>query len=130
MKAIVQLIILMSVILISAKCKKNDYHREIIIKNNSNSKINFSVSLDYPDTTLPCPFAIFEINAGGEYSDWVRDGWETYIFKPQYYQLFILDPHIVDSLTCDSISKNHLIIKRYQLSVDDLNSMNWIVNYP
>ena len=120
----------MSVILMSAKCQKDDYHKIILIKNNSNSEISVSPSTTFPDTIIKCPLGHYEIKAGESHEEYQRNGWEPRLGKPQYIQFYILDPHIVDSLPCDSISKNHLIIKRYQLSVDDLNSMNWIVNYP
>ncbi len=122
--------IILSIFLLSTQCERNDiYHNDIIIKNNSTSIISVSIGTTYPDTTVQCPLGHVEISCSDEYVPHQRWGWEPILYN-NYFQLFILDPSVVNSTPCDTIKKYKMYIKRYQLSVDDLNRMNWIITYP
>lgn len=115
---------------VSSDCNRRDFHYDIIIKNNSSSTISISPSFFYPDTTITCPLGHVEILPGDEYFDYKRSGWESILHKPKYFQLFILDPNVINTESCDSIKKYKKYLKRYQLNVDDLNRLNWTITYP
>jgi len=44
--------------------------------------------------------------------------------------VFVFDANIVENTPWDTIRKNYLILKRYDLSYDDIVSLNWIITYP
>jgi len=119
----------MLIILCICSCRTEEYHYEVHFKNNSSSTVSISLSLLYPDTTITCPLGHVEVSPGNEYSDYIRCGWEEAL-ENTYYQLFIINTEIVDTVPCDTISKNNLILRRYQLSVNELDNMNWFINYP
>ena len=122
--------IILSIFLLSTQCERYDiYHNDIIIKNNSSNIISVSPCFTFPDTTINCPPLYYNVEHGSEYSFHERYGWEPSLSNI-YFQLFILDPSVVKSTPCDTIKKYKMYIKRYQLSVDDLNRMNWIITYP
>lgn len=115
---------------VSSKCNNDNYHYDLTIKNNSLSTISVSPNFTYPDTTIVCPLGHYEISSGKEHKDHQRYGWEPSIGYLKYFQIFIIDPDIINSTPCDSIKKYHKILKRYQLNIDDLNRMNWTITYP
>jgi len=43
---------------------------------------------------------------------------------------FIFDKQTVIEQPWDSIVANNMVLKRYDLSLEDLNSMNWTITYP
>lgn len=130
MKSKIIMTIFVFLFFISSKCQEDNYHLDLTIKNNSSSTISVSPSFTYPDTAIICPLGHYEILSGEEHKDHQRYGWEPSIGKLKYFQIFIIDPNIINSSPCDSIRKYNKILKRYQLNIDDLNRLNWTVIYP
>jgi hypothetical protein len=62
-----------------------------------------------------------------------RGGWETSFRSIPYLQLLIMDAHVFSQYRtepCDTIRKYVPILHRYQLTLEDLQRMNWTVVYP
>jgi len=95
---------------VSSKCNNDNdnYHYDLTIKNNSLSIISVSPNFTYPDTTIICPLGHYEISSGEEHIDHQRYGWEPSIGYLKYFQIFIIDPDIINSTPCDSIKKYHI----------------------
>ena len=50
---------------------------------------------------------------------------------PDYqYVMFLFEKQTVDSVSWDIIKSNYLVLKRYDLSLADLEDMNWTITYP
>ncbi len=45
-------------------------------------------------------------------------------------QIFILDAHTVETIPWDSITRNKLYLKRYELDDADMEAMGWKITYP
>jgi len=139
MKAIkIIFIICAQLVLISSSCKKDssyyDYRLKVI--NKSDKTIDVDYSKVFPDTTInSVPY--FYHNAGKATPNGtvtlVRGGtWEN-AFKGDIHQkliVFIFDASIVDSTPWDTIRKKYLILKRYDLTLEDLQKVNWSITYP
>ncbi len=47
-----------------------------------------------------------------------------------YFVLFYYDENIVNTIPWDTIRTKYMILKRYDLSIEDLERMNWTITYP
>src|SRR5882724_5922188 len=45
-------------------------------------------------------------------------------------EIFVFDVDVLRNVPWDSIAKNYLILKRYDLTLDSLKKMNWLIQYP
>lgn len=43
---------------------------------------------------------------------------------------FIYDANTLETVPWDMVVKNYLILKRYDLSLEDLQGMDWTITYP
>jgi len=44
--------------------------------------------------------------------------------------VYVFDAHVIETTAWDSVKANYLVLKRYDLSLDDLKRMNWTITYP
>jgi len=139
MKAVkIMFIICTQLVLMSNSCKKDssyyDYRLKVVNKSDKTIYADFYQS--YPDTTLGLHShfdnATVKAATNGTIT-LVRGGtWEN-AFKEDIHQklmVFIFDASVVDNTPWDTIKKKYLILKRYDLSLDDLQKSNWTVTYP
>lgn len=132
------LIICLQLVLMSSSCKNEssyyDYRLKVI--NKSDKTIDIDYSQVFPDTTINnVPY--FYHNTGKAMPNGtitlVRGGtWEN-AFKDDIHQkliIFIFNATIVDNTPWDTIRKKYLILKRYELTLKDLDSLNFNVTYP
>jgi hypothetical protein len=133
-------ILFMGMILVSATCSNDndkDCHNTITIVNNSDKDIYFSPSARYPDTLTLYPnpasagdYYKVEKNTIGK--DLYRDCIE-YKFKAipsGIIMFYIYDAQTIETVPWDTVVKKYLILKRYDLSLEDLQRMNWTITYP
>ena len=125
-------------------------HNCILIVNNSEKDIYVVQSYDYPDTIFHHSWIGISYNEyktkveANSYSDaplflYWGDTWET---KFAYKSIIPSDTLIVFVLNVDSIdlwehkdlskkyNPNDAVLKRYYLSLNDLNNMNWTITFP
>ncbi|MDR1526180.1 MAG: hypothetical protein LBS46_00735 [Dysgonamonadaceae bacterium] len=144
-KKITMVILLAYMSIITISCDRMYYrdgrHSLITIENNSKIHIFVYGSENYPDTTInyPCPtwfdFRVVESGASGRVVESLLGSWweERFDLKNlQYLSVFIfektfLEPHILDE---NFIVTETMAIQRYDLTLEDLNSLNWTVPYP
>lgn len=113
------------------------YFVDVTLLNNSETIISYVVSDLYPDTTLTSvnpkhfypikPGGASKINLNATISTPFR--WER-TFPHDTLILFVFDHEIVKNCSWDSIRGDYMILRRYDLSQHDLDSMNWVITYP
>jgi hypothetical protein len=125
-------VIMFSILIVAilSSCWDKDIQRDLIIKNNSSDSIYVIYTEIYPDTTLDCRLAAIGVGANQEYRFFLRNGWENELGRIGILQLFIIDKDIWNTEPCDTIKKSNKILKRYQLTLDDLRNLNWRITYP
>ena len=129
------IIILTSFLAITAYCcreETEDCHRGVTIINNSDKAIYYDVGISYPDTSLidnpstsPNPY---KIPANSRNKDWFGDCYEAAVRET--LMVFIFDAYTLEHTPWDTVVENYMVLKRYDLSLDDLNKLQWHVTYP
>lgn len=121
------------VVLCSASCEKLvDHVYSIKIQNNTNDTLLFFESYNYPDTSIaqdkPILKRIYPKNYN--YLD-SKDDWDEVLAAPKdTLSIFILSKDTVDKYNWERIRSDYNILKRYDLSLNDLKRMNWTITYP
>lgn len=131
-------VLFFGIILISATCSNNndkDCHNTITIVNNSDKTLFFYMSHEYPDTAIinynPSDAgSYYKIEKNSSHKHIKRDCFE-YDFKinPKL-MYFIFDAQVLETVPWDTVKANYLVLKRYDLTLQDLNDMNWSITYP
>jgi len=126
---------------LSTKCKENFLSRQddrLKIKNNSQENIYYDFSYDYPDTSIDHYYPrndpnVYLVKSNSEKKYTSRAKWEA-VFGSEIPSdtllLFIFDSYVLETIPWDTVRKKYLILKRYDLSYDDLERMNWTITYP
>ena len=137
-KTVILLIIASTVL--CACLKLDDECSYITVVNKSEKRIDFqphllTANLAHEDTLVQCSKSIFGVRpdtlrrlSAGTHSDWGKE-----MKGYSYLQILIIDSEIYDrylSAPCDTIRKYVPILHRYQLTLEDLQRMNWTVVYP
>lgn len=112
----------------------------IYIQNDSNKDLFVSVadgihSIDpYPDTLLPYSRPYFKEIRPDERIKWESHGkWEDLIINQlpaDTLSIYLFDSDTVNTCGWVEVAKDYKVLKRYDLSVDDLIKTNWTVTYP
>lgn len=107
-----------------------DHVYSIKMQNNTADTIQFYASYTYPDTTLifdkPILDMVFPFNYS--YLD-SKEKWED-VLPSDTISIYILSKDTVDKYSWDLIRSSYNILERNDLSINDLEKQNWIVNYP
>ncbi|MDY0202419.1 MAG: hypothetical protein RBR40_15675 [Tenuifilaceae bacterium] len=119
-------------------CSKrdSDCHNEITIINNTEKVLYFYYSDKYPDTSIidydpSLALDFYKVKSYSSKIHYDRDGcFDMYLNNGNKLMYFLFDSLVLASVPWDSVRENYLIIKRYDLSLDDLNRMNWTITYP
>jgi hypothetical protein len=115
---------------ISSACNEEKLQQSITIQNNSSDSICFLYTEKYPDTLIDCKLVQRGLGPKQEYKLELRNGWENEFSRIHVLQIFIIDLNIVRTEPCDTIRKYNKILKRYQLTLDDVEKINWTITYP
>jgi len=126
------------VVLFTLGCNDKDCHKEIGIINNSNKSIYIFEYTFYPDTTMMTynnPFPgnpHYKTLPHTENYIQSRDCFESFMTHPQAdtSMIFIFDANVIETVPWDTIRAKYLFLKRYDLSLMDLENMNWTITYP
>jgi hypothetical protein len=126
-------------VLLCACPDKEGGHRDIAFVNNSEKGIVcqefWSGSITNADTLIECRTGASGIspNSLHNFNSLNNSGWETDFKVIPYIQYLIMDAETYDKYIgepCDTIRKYVPILHRYQLTLADLQQMNWTVVYP
>ena len=127
-------IILLCILSIFIQCDPWDSRMKIT--NNSNSAIYFNYSFAFPDTTLrpeDNPVTsddFYRIQSGETVTNPIMGRWESKFDISDTLMIFIFDETTLKTVPWDTVRKNYMILKRYDLSLEDLVRMDWRVTYP
>lgn len=121
--------------------KIEGYHYSLNLLNNSSTDVYYFFEILYPDTTISENLSImvnnknvYKLNSKDTkpFYTGYRVPWETQFMDASSDTLmfFILDANVVESNHWDSVKANYMILKRYDLSFDDLERMDWTIIYP
>lgn len=119
--------------LCGASCEKLVDHAYIIkIQNNSNDTIQFYESYNYPDTTIDVTKPRLKMVYPSKYSSLEsKKDWDEVLVSPKdTISIFILSKDTVNKYSWDKIRSDYNILKRYDLSLDDLEKRSWTITYP
>jgi len=128
------------VINIASSCEnKNDEHEFITFVNKSDREIAcqqfWSGHITEADTLYQCRIPVVGIPADSQYnfpSGNRHNSWEIDFKVIPYIQFLIMEEIYREYITspCDTIRKYVPILHCYQLTLEDLQRMNWTVVYP
>lgn len=135
--------LVISLICLSSTCKKddeNDYHKIIKFINNTNMELFVHQSVGYPDTTFargefPNPI-VSEINRilPNETNTRALEARYSYEEKFKYsydtLMIFVFDGQVLKTTPWETVQQDYLVLKRYDLSLEDLKQNNWTITYP
>ena len=128
-------ITLLAFILAGWECKKASivtHYCGIRIFNNSSNAIGTMLGYNYPDTSVPKDFLVGGV-VPGDYRFLDTRGYCDDVFKslPQdTISIFVFNIDTVSHYPWEEIRNGYKILKRYDLSQQDLDRMNWAVTYP
>lgn len=138
--------IILSLFLLSGQCKRDDKncHKTILFINKSSKAVYIESSGGFPDTLsfkneFPNPALnpdLFRIDPNSENDRglWRRDCYElafnSVIIPSDTLMVFVFDGQILETTPWDSVKANYLVLRRYDLSLEDLRRLNWTIIYP
>jgi len=138
------LIILLTILLFNQTCCKNkdDCHKSITFVNTTSQALYVIASSLYPDTLtfsgIPNPLLDpnFTKVLPNETNTQVlsrRDCIElTFknLIPPDILMVYVFDAMVIESTPWETVKSNYLVVKRYDLSLQDLQNNNWKIIYP
>ena len=127
------ILIALSIILCSSGCESLvDHVYSIKIQNNSKDTVQFYESYNYPDTTIDVTKPRLKMVYPLKYSylDSKKDWDEVLVSPKDTISIFILSKDMVDKYDWAKIRSDYNILKRYDLSLDDLKRQSWKATYP
>lgn len=124
------LLYVFTIILLNFGCEKPvDKVYSIRIENSSNDTIQFYASFVYPDTIIVNEKPRLKLAYPNKYGHIdSEEKWED-VLPNKIISIFILSKDTVDTYSWAEIRNDYNILKRYDLSIDDLEKQNWTIVY-
>lgn len=131
------LIVSIAIITIATNCRRGkNCHLDYYINNNSNNAIYFNFSSQYPDTIIPSPNPIsggtFKVEKQTKKHESFRDCVEE-IFLQNSSKIaifFIFDANTLETTPWDTVRAKYLILKRYEITLENFRNNNFTITYP
>jgi hypothetical protein len=125
-------------------CWKHDDSRiignedyRLCVLNNSSNTIYAIEGITYPDTIpdnySPLNMDMYRAECGAKATLMIRCCWESFFqtrIDSDTLMVFIIDEEVLLNNPWDTVRKNYMILKRYDLSLQDLIDLDWTVTYP
>lgn len=113
------------------------YDSRFKVVNNSGRAIYVEKSYTFPDTSIPpgspmiSPIAT-RVEPGKELGIPILCCWEAKLEEVPSHMvmLFVFDADTVDLLPWDRVRREYKILRRYDLTIEDLRQLNWTITYP
>ena len=131
---------LVSLVLVGCPDQEDPIDSRLIIRNLSPDAIVYSVEINMPaDTTLihisyPLspqnidPITIFSLESDTLSESFIKILSEDF---PDYIMMiYLFSKDTIDQVPWSRIRDEYLVLQRYDLTLDDLEAMNWTVEYP
>ena len=122
--------------------KEEDCHKTITFKNTTTDTLYVVSSFQYPDTStfvgIPNPvldpnFTKVLPNESNTQVLWGRDCIELAfkdLIPSDTMMIYVFDAKVLEGNTWETVKANYLVLKRYDLSLEDLKKNNWMITYP
>jgi hypothetical protein len=138
-------IFLLGIIFLSTKCIDNeseDCHKNINIVNNSRYVLQISVSNTYPDSTSSSGFgeryesfnSSISAHSIGKFQaklkGCIEDAMKSESYRKGVMMLFFFDKEVIENTSWETIVKDRMYLKKYDLTLEDLQNNNWTITYP
>lgn len=125
------ILVVLSIILFSAGCEKLvDHGYYLTVQNNTNDTVWCYSSYKYPDTSLSESKPLLQMIRPESYTRLdSKDKWEDVLPKDTII-VFIFSKDTVDAYSWEDVRTEYNVLKRYDLSISDLEAMNWTIIYP
>ena len=131
--------------LMSSRCDgkdTDDCHRSVTIVNNSDYKLDMTISIFYPDSLCLMCFGSKDSSLNPLVPPHTVSRY--YILRPgnclestmkldnKYGVLmfFLFDNHVIQTVPQDTIVKYRMYLRKYDMTVDNLRNSNWTITYP
>ena len=117
----------------SADCAKesDNCHLRLTAVNNSSEVVCMGSTPTSQDTLLSENYCTCKgIEPGETYEEVLLDCWEKRFNNLTVLQFFVYDYDVANSVNCNSLLINNNILKRYELTLKDLQDMDWTIEYP
>jgi hypothetical protein len=133
---IVGIVIISFLITTASTCAKNkaNCHYYYTMKNNSSAPFYFGFAFDssllrlsYNPASSP---AEFKCDMHDEKSDRINRCYEGDLNYFGKMYIFIFDTNVLETTPWDTVKKNYIILKKYELTKAQLDSADWYINYP
>ena len=132
---------LAAIITMATTCIDDDknHHSMIKIINNSTKGIYYRMNTIYKnsDTLFISDYnpvldkLNFYCDTNGSNKIWTRSTFEGDFKRgAEYLQIIIFDEEIIQTIPFDTIRKYDMTLKRYNLTLEDLQALRWEVTYP
>jgi hypothetical protein len=131
-----KVIYVLAFLFIMSNCVYDRMDFKLKITNNSNADIYFFDTFSYPDTSIRVEYnptyskTEYFIKNGETKSVVVRGTWDESFKIWDTLIIFIYDAKTLETTPWDSIRKNYLILKRFDLTLQSLENLNWIISFP
>jgi hypothetical protein len=106
----------------------------IMIKNNTNGALSFALSYNYPDTIPYKEMLVYTIDANDFGTKDNSKKWDKVIDEDipgKKLQIFVFSvSKISPEWNWDSVITKYQVLKRYELTSQQLKDMNYTVSYP
>jgi hypothetical protein len=128
-------LILSCLLIVNSSCHK-DEGLKLRVNNTSEKAIYVSWTRAYPDTSLKNmvnPTYNSQINKVGAHRlqpDYYGDPSKAFFKYIDTLSVFVFDAQVLENTPWDTVKVKYLVLKRFDLSFDDLNKLNWIITYP
>ncbi len=128
-----KILILLFILTTTAACEPFDKVYSFWVENKSDKPVYFLVSYTYPDTTIPDTYDERRLVSPGSKNPFDNDEkWED-VFKElpaDTLSVFIFNSEAINNTKWEEIRSGYMILKRYDVSIDDLKNNSWIISYP
>ncbi len=114
-----------------------DGHYKILFVNNSDNDVFVRADWWYPDTVITFgnpaksenEFMVKAKSSNGHPLSKAYSSYEADFKLNDTFMVFVLDAELVKNTPWDTVKAKYLVLKRYDLSFNDLDSMNWTITY-
>ena len=136
---IIVIILLLQVITSSVTCKKGHGDDRLTVVNNSNKSIYVILQYNYPDTSINdeswtyLAYNYLQVDSNSSKNLWNSLDWEKVIRDKNAsntMMVFVFDLNNVINKPWMQIQADYDVLKRYDVTIDQLNALNWKVTYP
>lgn len=125
------ILIIILILFCGGSCEKIvDHAYYINVQNSTNDTVLCYDSYNYPDTLVSFDKPLLQTVTPQSYTKLIsKKEWKGVLPKDTIL-IYFLSKDSVDKYSWDKIRSNYNILKRYDLSLDDLEKQNWTVTYP